>query len=167
MSLDATAGGAAADSYCTLSEANSYHDSRSFNDEWGASSDAAKEKALKWAARQLDVSFDWRGRKTYRDQARAWPRAGAMDDDGFYWDSTGAAGVPLLLKQAQAEFAFQLLKEDWTQGLGSVTDDGTTLGPLKTTKEEHNSLPASVKKLVGPLTNGGTGSVRSLEVELG
>lgn len=167
MSLDATPGGTTADSYCTLAEANSYHASRGYTAEWDAADDAAKERHLKWAARQLDVSFDWRGRKTTRDQARAWPRAGAMDDDGFYWDSTGAAGVPLLLKQAQAEFAFQLMKEDWTQGLSSVTDEGATIGPLKTTKEEHNSLPASVKKLVGPLTNGGTGSVRSIELELG
>ncbi len=162
MALDTTVGGASADSYCTLEEANAYHLARAFNSEWTAANDAAKEQALKWATRQMDVLFRFVGTKAEKAQARAWPRLDAWDADGFQFEDDE---IPSRLKDAQAEFAFQLLKEDWSQGLGSVVDEGVKVGSLQTSKERHRPVPSSVEQLLAGLVSSSAGSgIRSLDL---
>ena len=143
MALDITVGGPASDSYCTVLEADTYHTTRAANPEWAAADVPTKETHLKWAARQLDLMFRFHGRKATKEQARQWPRNGAVDRDGFSLDD-----VPAIVKDAQAEYALQLMREDWTQGLGSIRDQGATVGPLKTTPERHVQIPASVIALL-------------------
>lgn len=164
MALDTSIGGAASDSYATLVEANAYHTARGFNTEWGAASDPNKELALKWAARQMDAHFSFRGVRYQKAQARAWPRIGATDDDG--WDFT-TAEIPKCVKDAQAELAFRLIKEDWTEGQGPMRDEGVSLGSLKTTKEEHDPMPDAVKRLLSSVTLSSGSSVRSISISIG
>jgi hypothetical protein len=164
MALDTTVGGATADSYASLAEANAYHAARKHNDEWTDAGEADKESALKWAARQLDANFTFRGTRSTKDQARAWPRSGAVDDDGFELESDE---MPKLLKEAQAEYALHLLREDWTQGVGPILDEGIQVGPIKTTKSEHQRMPDAVSRILRPLISGGAGNFRVIDLEVG
>lgn len=164
MSLDTTVGGSTADSYATLVEANAYHAVRANNAEWTGAVDGTKEQYLKWAAKLLDAHFQYVGRKATKSQARAWPRASAWDRDGFQWNLNE---IPTALKDAQAEYAFQLMREDWEQGLGSIRDEGVTVGPLQTSAETHRKIPASVATLLSAIAQGGTGSLRSISISRG
>jgi hypothetical protein len=164
VGLDSTVGGASANSYCTVAEADGYHATRDYNPEWTNADTPTKEKYLQWATRLLDLSFVFIGTRASSLQSLMWPRFDAWDRDGYpYLSNT----VPTLLKNAEAEFAFQLMKEDWTQGLTSVTDQGIQLGSLRTTPESHNQIPASVATLISPLVSGGAGAVRALDMVLG
>ncbi|WP_163998674.1 DnaT-like ssDNA-binding protein [Pyxidicoccus caerfyrddinensis] len=163
MPLDATPGGPAADSYCTVAEADAYHSSRGHNTAWRTTDVAAKEQHLKWATRLLDAHFTYVGARASAEQALAWPRRGVVLDGC----PVSSASVPLQLKGAAAEFAFRLLQEDWTAGLGPVVDEGVQVGPLRTSPERHVPIPAQVATLVRRLVQGGTAGLGSVEVQRG
>lgn len=157
VTMDTEVGGAAANSYCSLSDANIYHEMRGFNEVWANAADPVKEKHLTWATRIIDRTYATRfiGAKASHAQALAWPRFDAADEGGFYYE-----GISTELKEAVAEFAFQLMTEDWTQGLGSVTDEGTSLpGGLRLSKERHNPIPAPVLTLLSQLLRHSGGSI--------
>lgn len=166
MALITTPKAANADSYCTVAEADAYHAARGANSEWTSLADvASKERQLKWAARTLDTMFRFIGTRASQGQSRAWPRSNAVDPDGYLLDNTVVPGAIL---DAHAELAFQLLKEDWTQGTGSVLDEGVQVGPIKTTREQHNPIPASVASLLRGYVVGSTGAgISSIDVVLG
>lgn len=164
MALDATVMGPSANSYCTVAEADAYHSTRGNNPEWTAASPSDKELYLQWATRQIDSLFVFIGTRSTVQQALMWPRYNAWDRDGYPYNSSE---VPIRLKNAEAEFAFQLIKEDWSQGLTSITDDGVQVGNLRTSRERHSAVPASVSILIAPLVSGGAGAVRALEMVRG
>lgn len=131
MALDTEIAGTTADSYCTLSEADTYlgttgHDLTS----WNALSDAEKERRLRLAAQVVDSVVPFRGYPATKAQARRWPRIFPEDDlfvdaddpreNSFetwddlsdYADLIGVTTLPALpqaLKDAQAEIAFQVV----------------------------------------------------------
>jgi hypothetical protein len=107
MTLDATVGGTASDTYGTLAEADAYFDSRDHLDHW-TGADAKKEASLRVAAMYLDNVYRgrWKGLKVNRDQARAWPRSYAIDSDGY---SIEADVIPVELKRAQFHAACLIL----------------------------------------------------------
>lgn len=127
--LVATPGASNANSYCTVAEANTYHDERLFTDDWTGASDDDKTKALIWATRQLDQMYAWAQFPTdSRDdgQALQWPRSGVVDVDEI--STIDDDVVPRELKWATAEFARQLIvanrtadSDVETQGLLSLT----------------------------------------------
>jgi hypothetical protein len=169
MALDVTEGGATANSYCTLVEANAYHDARALNPEWYQASDEDKERHLKWAAKLLGQMFKFIGSRMTREQALDWPRAAGnralgpdldseipfalYDVDGFVVSGI----VPPRIKEAQAELAFQTMKDDWVQGLGPITDKGVKVGPIQTTEEEHRPIPHPVLLIVAELAESADG----------
>lgn len=163
MALDATPGGPSADSFCTVDEADAYHAARGFNTEWASSSPDVKEKHLKWATGVLDDHFSFVGARASATQALSWPRSG-VELDGV---ELPAAEVPRRVKHATAELALRLMREDWTEGLGPVTDAGVQVGPLRTSAETHHPIPARVQSLLEPLVVGGTGDVRCVDLVLG
>lgn len=163
MALDATPGGESADSFCTVEEADAYHDARAFNAEWAAADASSKERHLKWATSLLDAHYSFIGARGSSEQALSWPREG-VELDGVLLSATV---VPRRVRQATAEFALRLMREDWSEGLGSVTDEGVQVGPLRTSRETHNPIPAQVEALLAPLVEGGTGDVHSVELVLG
>lgn len=140
--IDATVGGAGANSYETLAEANVYFDERiPINPPWVAS---GKEAYLITATRLIDscmspvktlirgadgvayyrVSRTWTGQPATVTQRLAWPRIGMFDANG---NAIDPAVIPRALKDAESEFAGQLLKGDRSldndvivQGLTSV-----------------------------------------------
>ena len=129
MALNATPGAATADSYATLAEANAYNAAHSFSEAW-VGTDAQKEAALKHAARLLDSSFNWTGSPVDAVQALTWPRNSMVSRNGFAIDNTV---VPQALKDAQSEWARQLLADDITAD-SEADKEGLTrlkIGPIE------------------------------------
>ena len=63
-----------ANTYATLAEAETYHETRLHNDDWNSAASADKNKALAWATRLLDDLIDWFGSKTDVYQPLLFPR---------------------------------------------------------------------------------------------
>jgi len=100
-----------ANSYCSVDDANTYHEKRLHTDDWDNAITSTKEMALMWATRLLDDLIDWDGWKYTTTQALRWPRTGVVDLDGDDIDHTQ---IPDFLKNATAEFARCLIAEDRT-----------------------------------------------------
>lgn len=146
-----------ANAYIDLADANAYHALRMNNAEWDAASDLVKEKHIAWATRLLDMldytgflgETDYQGYQlSNTGQVLRWPRSWVVDPDGRQLSSTE---IPKFLAEATAEFAFQLMKEDWSQGLGSKVAQGDTkVGELTTPIQAHNRIPPSVQVMINP-----------------
>ncbi|MDP3717099.1 MAG: hypothetical protein Q8T13_04935 [Acidobacteriota bacterium] len=124
--LVATPGAANANSYCTLAEANTYHESHPYASAWtGAATDDARNRALATATRLLDEHIEWDGAAADSVQALCWPRLGMLDRNE---NTIGSTTIPQALKNATAELARQLIAGDRTadsdietQGISSLT----------------------------------------------
>lgn len=114
--LDATVGGASANSYADEADGDAYHEGRLFATDWTGASTADKEAALVWATRLLDMHLDWQGGKYTLTQALRWPRFGALDRDGELIDS---AILPTSLIEAVSELARLLIIGDRTLEAGT------------------------------------------------
>jgi hypothetical protein len=74
-------------SYISLVDAGSYFSSRLWSDNWWNADDPTKSASLIQAAVVMNQGFIWRGYKTTRGQALAWPRIWCVDPDitiGYY-----------------------------------------------------------------------------------
>jgi len=125
LTLDATIGGAASNSYVTAAEGTVYHEGRLFSTGWTGAVVGDQEAALVWATRLLDTHFDWQGGKFTLTQALRWPRFGALDRDGELIDS---AELPTSLMNAVSELARLLIIgdrsiESGTEGLSKLKVD--------------------------------------------
>lgn len=167
MTLTTTAGSATADSYVTLTGANTYHSALG-NAAW-TGADADKEAALRRATRWVDGRYAsrWPGIPTYaRVQALAWPRSYAADMDGNIID---ALAIPPEIISATCEAALRelvspgSLSPDVTPGQAKVL---TGVGSLSWTALRSS---AGVSDMTPTLTTvdrilakivGGTGSVQ-------
>jgi hypothetical protein len=112
VTVIATPGASDANSYCTLLEANTYHEGlpSALALVWtGAASDDLRNRALVSATRLIDESFDWFGCVATSAQRLLWPRSGMFGLNGYSIDSTV---IPDKLKEATAELARQLLASD-------------------------------------------------------
>jgi hypothetical protein len=167
MALDATAGGANANSYCTVAEADTYHTTHLYAEDWTSAVLAKKEAALIWATRLLDEQIAWKGDVVTQIQALRWPRSGVLDRDGrYYFDQTL---VPAFLQQAAAEFARHLLAGDRTAersiGITSVVADTVEVVFDKT--DQKPFVPPAVRSMVEPygeLAGPGSGTARLVRV---
>ncbi len=110
--LNATVGGAWSNTYATLGEAEQYHEDRvASGTAWTATSteEGAKTKALLMATLLLDRAFEWSGHAVDRNQALQWPRTGMLKPTGF--EHVASTEIPVQIKNAQAEYARQLLAD--------------------------------------------------------
>ena len=151
LTLDATIGGTASNSYVTAAEGDTYHDGRLFVTDWTGAATATKEAGLVWATRLLDAHFDWQGGKFTLEQALRWPRFGALDRDGELIDS---AELPTSLKNAVSELSRLLIIGDrtiekGTEGLEKLKVDviELTFDKLDRTK----TIPDEVYQMVSHL----------------
>lgn len=142
MTFNATAGEATANSYATVAEADAYLAVRGDTSTWTGLLTAAKESKLQWAAFWLDTLI-FTGTKGTEAQALQWPRVGVVDRDGY-----SVSTVPQALKNAQAELAFQLIANDWTQGLGPVTQESMKVGSIELGPESYRPFPSAVVALL-------------------
>ena len=83
MSLDTTVGGASAESYASVLEADTYHSNRG-NIAWTALATPAKEQALRKATDYLTQIYRerWKGYRVDNTQALDWPRLNVGINDG-------------------------------------------------------------------------------------
>lgn len=95
-----------AESYASVSDADTYHSNMNAT-AWAAAATPAKEAALRAATVYIDGRYGARfpGWKRTKDQALLWPRSGAVDASGWSIESTGALAVPSPLKRAVAHLA--------------------------------------------------------------
>jgi len=150
LTLVATAAGESSNTYCTLVEADSYHETRLHNEDWTDANDTNKNAALVWATRLLDEMVDWVGTKYTTAQALRWPRSGAynLDNEDYDYDT-----IPQWLKNATAEFAMYLLSEDRQaeddmMGFKEITLDVITLKADK--YDRPHTIPKSVWDIIQP-----------------
>lgn len=150
MSLNATPGDPAADSYFTITEADSYFTSRGVA-AWTGSV-AAKEIAARIGTTYLENQYRerWVGIRATQPQSLAWPRVNGSRGDqttrglGYAWtfplfDIDGFlisdAAVPQQIKSAAMEAALltlggTALEPSLTRG-GQIKSIGKTVGPLR------------------------------------
>jgi len=145
MALDATVGGANADSYIDVATFDALALTRSNVPE--GSSTAEKETALKAATSRLEQER-YRGDVNSTSQRLKWPRAGVFDDDGNEY-STGA--IPRPLQEATADLAIALLTDPaYLDRSGLAQFEELSVGPIALTPRATallpGDLPSSVKR---------------------
>lgn len=151
VTIDATPGGISSNSYCTLAEAEAYHETRLYNTDWTTATDANKNIVLVWATRLLDEWVDWQGEKRDEDQALRWPRYNVLDRDGYEFDYDS---IPQFLKDAVAEQAVYLLATDVTaapdtQGFSQIQVGDLKLVVDKLDRDKIGVIAESVESIVG------------------
>lgn len=108
----ATPAAANANSYCTKTEADTYHEGHLYSSTWDNATDDEKNRALVMATALLDEWYEWAAWPTEETQALQWPRAGVMDH--LRISEIDDMVIPQKLKDATAELARQVLAEDIT-----------------------------------------------------
>lgn len=156
--IDATIGGASSDSYTSVADADSYHDARLGNDEWYDASTSNKERALKMATRELDKE-NWKGEivDTTTPQALRSPRSEVKDLDDQTISSTI---IPVFLKNATAELAWELIKSDRTVDSDTAGIKEVVAGSVEVVFDKYDRtsvIPFAVINMVSPYINGGIG----------
>lgn len=122
VTIDATVGGASANSFCELVEAQAFLDGKLPSPTaWDAAATDTKNRALVSATRWL-CRLSWIGRRVDTTQALEWPRQDATDPDdpdGFDFDTDE---VPQDVKDATAELAALMVAAGTTDlALGDST----------------------------------------------
>lgn len=113
VSIDATVGGASANSFATLAEFTTYMEGRLNSSKFDDASPDDKNRALVEATRDVDVQ-DYLGHRVTDTQALDWPRQWARDPDSPIQDYYTTTVVPQRVKDAVMELAFQFLKAETT-----------------------------------------------------
>ena len=111
MALDATTGGASADSYLTVADADAFAAVTLHTAGWDSATDDDKAAALQQATRQIDLFVAWCGEVATDGQALAWPRRNMPDPlrPGAY---IGAGIIPDRLKAAVFNYTRGIIATD-------------------------------------------------------
>jgi hypothetical protein len=151
--ISTTIGSASANSYCSIADADTYHETHLYPTDWTDADTDTKCRALQMATRLLDQHVTWQGSPVDATQALLWPRVGAVGTNGY---AIASDTIPLLLEQATAELARQLITSNLTadndatkQGLSSLTAGSVSMtfrGGTSTVP-----LPDAVRAMVAPL----------------
>lgn len=92
-----------ANSYVDLETANDYFSNLNF-DKWEELEDVEKEVLLIKATDFVDNIFDWKGRKSNKNQSLKFPRIELTDEDGYE-----VLGIPKSLQNAICECVILIL----------------------------------------------------------
>jgi len=157
VTIDATAGGADANSYITLAEANAFVEamiSSSDVSKWTTGNDDSRNRALTAAAQRLDRER-FLGARATDTQALQWPRTGVRKPDTYV--NTYATGFPFRIsddyftdteipdqvKRAQIEMAVYLKNNVDGIGLGGLEDfKNVKIGNLDVTPDKTGAIGA-------------------------
>lgn len=155
MALDATVGGAAANSYVLQAAATSYFADRLDAASWTGAITGDKDSSLIMATLRLDTE-SYVGVPVFATQRLKWPRLGVFDEDGRMISSSS---IPQVIQQATFEYALALLKEPTLLGDSGLEGFiNVKLGSLDVTPRfvQAAQLPAFIRKLLAPFRIGGT-----------
>ena len=157
VTIDATAGGANANSYITLAEADTFVEamiSSSDVSKWTTGNDDTRNRALTAAAERLDRER-FLGARATDTQARQWPRTGVRKPDTYV--NTYATGFPFRIsedyftdteipdqvKRAQIELAVYLKNNVDGISLGGLEDfKSVKIGSLQVTPDKAGAIGA-------------------------
>jgi len=111
MTIDATEGGASANSYVTAVVALEYFLGRHSSEGYRNSNATVQERLLRTATLFLDSRINWVGHTKDRvtPQALEWPRVDSLDVDSALDISVNGQVIPQDLKNAQCELALYLV----------------------------------------------------------
>lgn len=156
VTLVATIGGAASNSYVDVAAADAYFNNRLNVTAWDGVTDADnKSRALIQATEWIDA-FTFVGARTSTTQRLSWPRN--PDDDAFEDDE-----IPLNLQRATFELALHLLRAGETDPLapsGLESFGSIQVGPIDLSIRSASAsggLPPVVKRLLRDLLGVGFG----------
>lgn len=164
MSLDATIGGATANSYALRSEADSYFADRPLiSAAWTSASSTQKDAALIMATGRLDAET-FAGSPASVTQALQWPRYDVRNRAfGFY----PLTSIPAPLKEATYLLALEIITDPTILGQSKLNNfEAIKLGPLQLNmrqppRDGNGKLSAQVLRLITPLITGdGWGGAR-------
>lgn len=140
MPLDATVGGATANSYLTLATANALLEGHLHTDVWFVheATMLQREEALMWATSLLERLVQWSGTPATDTQALAWPQTGQTDRFGR---PVATTVIPQDVQQATAWYALALLQEQYAlaQGTPPTSVKSRRMGDITIT---YQDLPA-------------------------
>ena len=157
VTIDATAGGANANSYITLSEANTFVEamiSSTDVSKWTTGTDDTRNRALAAATQRLDRER-FIGARATNTQALQWPRTGVRKPDTYV--NTYATGFPFRIsedyfseteipdqvKRAQVVLAVYLNNNKDGIGLSGLEDfKNVQLGNLNVTPDKTGAVGA-------------------------
>jgi hypothetical protein len=168
VTIDATVGGASANSFALLAAASAYAEGKfPAPTTWTAASDDDKNRALVSATRWLS-SLEWVGAQVDTTQALAWPRQEApnpVDPNGFDYETTV---IPQPIVDATCELALAFVAAGSTDIAALPRTDGVIRKKVDVLETEYAApyLQAkaldrypSVKRLIAPLLASGGSSV--------
>lgn len=146
MAIDATLGGANANSYVTLAEADAYFENHPYASVWDG-----QEEVLIYACVLLDNLVAWNGYKYYWDQAiqrLQFPRTQTLVDQ-MEGSILPQPYIPNEIKHAQCELTLHLLNN--TSLLADNSFDKLEVGPIKV---DFNQMQAGSQDLLPPVVQG-------------
>ena len=179
VSIDATAGGASANSYITLAEADAFVEAMVLGtdaNKWGSGNTDSRNRALTAAAQRLDRER-FLGARATDTQALQWPRTGVRKPDtyvnnyssGFPFrisdDYFTDTEVPDQVKRAQIELAVYLHSNKDGISLGGLEDfKNVKIGSLDVTPDKTGAvgadrIPPMVERYLTGLRISGPGNI--------
>jgi hypothetical protein len=162
ITIDATVGGASANSYLTLADAQDLIDGMVENDDvtaWASATTDQKNRALYSATQRLDRER-FLGARATDTQALQWPRTGVRKPDTYI--NTYAIGFPFKIttdyftdteipdqiKQAQVVLAVYLNNNKDGMGLSGLEDyKSVTIGSLSVTSAGASSMATGADRV--------------------
>jgi hypothetical protein len=143
--LDATVGGASANSYITVADADAYVEtfllSETNREVWADQETDDKSRLLIQATRQLDWYFKWVGERTDDEQALGWPRYYAYREDLQLPDNE----IPYEIKHGTVEMALWLLEQqDEIPVDGNYLLNDVAVGPIRVNFNEKSGGQAKI-----------------------
>src|SRR5688572_24107601 len=164
--IDNTVGGASANSYVEIEEAESLLDSRLNSSAWTSAESDNKKRALLMAAQRLDRE-NWLGSRAATTQRLAWPRVGVTKVDpagvgigDYHWgwgygEQYLSTEIPQPVKDAQCELALAYLEGFDESGKGAMDSFSAEGVSVKFRSEKPSGgLPPRVMHLIGGLIAG-------------
>ncbi len=179
VSIDATAGGASANSYITLAEADAFVEAMVLGtdaNKWGSGNTDSRNRALTAAAQRLDRER-FLGARATDTQALQWPRTGVRKPDTYV--NTFSTGFPFRIsddyftdtevpdqvKRAQIELAVYLHSNKDGISLGGLEDfKNVKIGSLDVTPDKTGAvgadrIPPMVERYLTGLRISGPGNI--------
>lgn len=153
LTIDATVGGASANSYLTIADADAIMEARYHTSTiWSTLTDAIKTQLLVSATFILD-GLKWEGYKASETQALRWPRTYAYDCDRY---AIASDEIPQSLKIAVCEMAIQYYKSDKFTDSGTEGFSAIAVGPIKLNIDKYDRaslIPRFISQMLRCLIN--------------
>lgn len=158
--LDPTVGGANANTWATLAEAEAYLEGRLNLGSWATAEDETKNAALVQAARRLSRER-YHGLPVTSTQALAFPREGLEDERG---ELIAEDVIPRGVKEAQIEEALALVRSPARQDPSALAGFASIgVGPIalatKQAAPSANALTPAAVQYLRPYRLGGAGTI--------